>query len=73
MNTFAKIYQCSLERKGDEEQLYTLLPAGLKTAAELSAIPDNYYLAEMMRPTFKAGVINGLALRQRFGMSELWD
>lgn len=57
MNTFAAIYQYPLKRKGGEQQLTALLPSGIKTAVELSAIPDKCYLAEMTRPTFKAGVV----------------
>ena len=57
MQKFSEIYQRALERKGGEEQLIALLPTGIKTAAELTAIPDNRYLAEMTRAIFKAGFV----------------
>ena len=57
MQKFSEIYQRALERKGGEEQLTALFPIGIKTAAELSAIPHDRYLAEMTRAIFKAGFI----------------
>ena len=55
MHKFSKIYQRALERKGGEKQLTALLPSGIKTSAELSAIPHDRYLAEMTKAIFKAG------------------
>ena len=55
MQKFSEIYQHALERKGGEEQLSALLPTGIKTSVELSAIPDDRYLAEMTKAIFKAG------------------
>lgn len=55
MQKFSEIYQRALERKGGEEQLKALLPTGIKTAAELSAIQHDRYLAEMTKAIFKAG------------------
>jgi len=55
MQKFSDIYQLAVERKGGEEQLSALLPTGIKTTAELSAITDDCYLAEMTKAIFKAG------------------
>lgn len=55
MQKFSTIYQRALDRKGGEAVLSSLLPTGIKTAAELSAISDDRYLAEMTRAIFKAG------------------
>ena len=55
MQQFSEIYQRALERKGGEEQLSALLPVGIKTSAELSAIPHDRYLAEITKAIFKAG------------------
>ncbi len=55
MQKFSEIVQRALERKGGEEQLAALLPTGIKTAAELSSIADDRYLAEMTKAIFKAG------------------
>jgi 3-methyladenine DNA glycosylase Tag len=57
MQKFSEIVQRAQKRKGGEKQLTALLPTGIKTAAELSAIPDNRYLAEMTRAIFKAGFV----------------
>jgi 3-methyladenine DNA glycosylase Tag len=57
MQKFSEIYQRALERKGGEEALSELLPAGIKTSTELSAISDDRYLAEMTRAIFKAGFV----------------
>ncbi|MBL1320775.1 MAG: DNA-3-methyladenine glycosylase I [Methylophaga sp.] len=57
MQKFSVIYQRALERKGGEEQLISLLSTGIKTAAELSTVPHDRYLAEMTRAIFKAGFI----------------
>ncbi len=57
MQKFSEIYQHALERKGGEEQLNALLPTSIKTASELSAMPDDRYLAEMTRAIFKAGFV----------------
>ncbi|NQY26976.1 MAG: DNA-3-methyladenine glycosylase I [Piscirickettsiaceae bacterium] len=57
MQKFSVIYQRAIERKGGEEQLIALFPTGIKTAAELSAIPHDRYLAEMTKAIFKAGFI----------------
>jgi len=57
MQQFSDIYQQALERKGGEEQLSALMPTGIKTSAELSAISHDRYLAEMTRAIFKAGFI----------------
>ncbi|PHS70637.1 MAG: 3-methyladenine DNA glycosylase [Methylophaga sp.] len=55
MQKFSAIYQRALEQKGGEEQLTALLPAGIKTPAELSTISHDRYLAEMTKAIFKAG------------------
>lgn len=55
MQKFSLIYQRALDRKGGETQLARLLPTGIKTAAELSAISDDRYLAEITKAIFKAG------------------
>jgi 3-methyladenine DNA glycosylase Tag len=55
MQKFSTIYQRALERKGGEEQLYSLLPTGIKTSAELSEISHDRYLSEMTKAIFKAG------------------
>jgi len=55
MQAFSEIVQRALERKGGEEQLSALLATGIKTAAELSEISDDRYLAEMTKAIFKAG------------------
>lgn len=57
MQKFSEIYQLALERKGGEEALSELLPIGIKTSTELSAISDDRYLAEMTRAIFKAGFV----------------
>jgi len=57
MQKFSEIYQYAIERKGSEEQLIALLPTGIKTAAELSSITDDRYLAEMTKAIFKAGFV----------------
>lgn len=55
MQKFSIIHQRALDRKGGEAALAELLPTGIKTAAELSAISDDRYLAEMTKAIFKAG------------------
>ena len=57
MQKFSAIYQRALERKGGEEQLTSLLPTDIKTAAELSAMTDDRYLSAMTRAIFKAGFV----------------
>ena len=56
MRSFDEFYQRAAERKGGEEALEALInewPA--KSKAELAAIPDDRWLAEMTRGVFRAG------------------
>ena len=56
MQSFDEIYARAAERRGGEAQLEAALaewPA--KTPAELAAIPDHRWLAEMTRGVFRAG------------------
>lgn len=55
MQKFSVIHQRALDRKGGEDRLADLLPTGIKTVAELSAISDDRYLSEMTTAIFKAG------------------
>jgi len=53
MQSFDAIYQISATRNGVREALEELLPA--KTPAELAAIPDDRWLAQMTRCIFRTG------------------
>ena len=56
MDSFASIFQCAAERKGGAAELEGLLgqPA---SAAELRAITDDRYLAEMTKSVFRSGFV----------------
>jgi len=57
MRAFSEIYARAADRKGGDAALRGLLPADIKSPAELAAIPDDRYLAEMTRAIFKAGFV----------------
>lgn len=57
MTDFNEIYQRAVARKGGEEALRTLLPNDIKSADELTTIPDHRFLAEMTKAIFKAGFV----------------
>ena len=54
MRSFDKLYAIAVERKGSKEAVEAHLPKA-KTKAELAALPDNRWLAEMARAIFQAG------------------
>ena len=56
MRAFADIYAQAAERKGGEAALEALIAEHrAKTAAELAAIPDHRWLAQMSKCVFQAG------------------
>ena len=56
MRSFADIYAQAAERKGGEAALEALIAEHrAKTAAELAAIPDDRWLAQMSKCVFQAG------------------
>jgi 3-methyladenine DNA glycosylase Tag len=57
MKPFAEIITRAAGRKGGEAALQQLLPAEIKTTAELAAETDDRYLAGMTRAIFKAGFV----------------
>ncbi|HSG37657.1 MAG TPA: DNA-3-methyladenine glycosylase I [Paracoccaceae bacterium] len=54
MRSFDELYAIAVERKGSKEAVEAHLPKA-KTKAELAALPDNRWLAEMARAIFQAG------------------
>lgn len=54
MRRFASLFEQAAKRKGGNAELETLLPTPL-SVAELSAIPDDRWLAMMSRCIFQAG------------------
>lgn len=54
MRSFAELYAIAVARKGGEEAVEAQLPTP-KPVAELKAIPDARWLAEMTRRIFQAG------------------
>jgi len=56
MDTFAEIYARAAELKGGVDALEELLPEP-KTPAQLKAITDDRYLAEMTKCVFRAGFV----------------
>ncbi|HKJ05516.1 MAG TPA: DNA-3-methyladenine glycosylase I [Geopsychrobacteraceae bacterium] len=57
MSEFDKIYQRAVSRKGGEAALKKLLPATIKSSAELKNIPDDRYLSGITKAIFKAGFV----------------
>lgn len=55
MRPFAEIRDIAIARKGSLEAVLANLPTP-KTAAELAAIPDDRWLAQMARGIFQAGI-----------------
>ncbi|AWD22871.1 DNA-3-methyladenine glycosylase I [Fuscovulum blasticum] len=55
MRPFAEIRDIAIARKGSLEAVLANLPSP-KTAAELAAIPDDRWLAQMARGIFQAGI-----------------
>jgi 3-methyladenine DNA glycosylase Tag len=56
MTPFRKIFERAAARKGGVEALEAMLEAG-KPAAELAAIPDSRWLAQMTKRIFQAGFV----------------
>ena len=56
MDDFGDIERHAADRKGGPAALESLLPS-CKTAADLAAIPDDRYLAEMTKRVFQAGFV----------------
>jgi len=56
MQSFATIYEGAAARKGGAGPLEELLPQA-KSAAELTAVPDDRYLAEMTKCVFRSGFV----------------
>jgi 3-methyladenine DNA glycosylase Tag len=56
MESFDSIFQRAAQRKGGVDALESLLPVAA-APAELVAIPDNRYLAEMTRCVFRSGFV----------------
>ena len=56
MDDFASIFQRAAERKGGAEALEALLPEPASDA-QLRALPDNRYLAEMTKCVFRSGFV----------------
>ncbi len=54
MEPFARIYARAAKRKGGEQELEKLLPK-VRSAKQLSNIPDDRFLAEMTACVFRAG------------------
>lgn len=56
MESFDSIFQRAAQRKGGIDAVESLLPVAA-SAADLSAIPDDRYLAEMTRCVFRSGFV----------------
>ncbi len=54
MRSFDELYAIAVERKGSKEAVEAHLPKA-RTKAELAALPDSRWLAEMARAIFQAG------------------
>ncbi|MGB5706024.1 MAG: DNA-3-methyladenine glycosylase I [Arenicellales bacterium] len=57
ISRFKKIFEQAADRKGGQRALKKLLPDSIKTPTQLSAVPDDRYLAEITKSIFKAGFV----------------
>ena len=57
MQNFSEIIERAAERKGGMDALKALFATTIKSANELSAIPDNRWLSSMTKAIFKAGFV----------------
>ena len=72
MRSFDDLYAMAVAHKGSAEAIEERLPTP-KSAAELAAIPDDRYLAEMAKAIFSAGFVWKVVENKWPGFEEAFD